>query len=214
MSEKLFDAGGAMISDDADLENWSQPEPTENDAMPTEAAARKDIPLGTGVLDYFPDALAAVAHVSFIGNLQHNPGQPLHWSRGKSGDHWDSLLRHGFDRGKIDAVDGCLHSAKLAWRALALLQEEIETRRGDGTVSRGSRGLPANFGAPTPNTAIDPRLLSQLPPGFEVIAHTEPDGVFYIWRADVNGEAYVGSRHPTSVAAFNAAWAFYRTLNI
>ena len=93
--------------------------------LPTDATARKAVPIATGVLDYFPDALAAVAEVSRIGNEQHNPGEPLHWSRGKSMDHADCLLRHLIDRGTLD-TDGVSHSAKVAWRALALLQIELE----------------------------------------------------------------------------------------
>src|SRR5579862_2323125 len=86
---------------------------------------RKRMPLARGVLDYFPDALRAVAEVSFIGSAQHHPGTGVWWERGKSDDHPDALMRHLLDRGKID-TDGCLHSAKVAWRALALLQLEIE----------------------------------------------------------------------------------------
>ena len=93
--------------------------------LPTEAKARKEIPICTGVLDYFPDALAAIAEVSKRGNDQHNPGEPLHWAREKSTDHADCIIRHLVDRGTLD-VDGGRHSAKLAWRALALLQTEIE----------------------------------------------------------------------------------------
>jgi len=87
------------------------------------------------VLDYFPAALAAVARVSKAGNDQHNPGKPLHWARGKSNDHADCIGRHLVDRGTFD-VDGQRHSAKLAWRALALLQEEIEAE--GCTPGRGS----------------------------------------------------------------------------
>lgn len=90
-----------------------------------DAAARKAHPLFTGCLAYFPDALLEVAHLSKIGNDQHNPGQPLHWSRGKSNDHADCLVRHQLDHGRRD-VDGERHSAKVAWRALAQLQLEIE----------------------------------------------------------------------------------------
>jgi len=96
--------------------------------LPTDAKARKLIPMCTGVLDYFPDALAAVAEVSRIGNEQHNPGQPLHWAKEKSTDHADTLIRHLVERGTLD-TDGGRHSAKVAWRALALLQTEIEDER-------------------------------------------------------------------------------------
>lgn len=54
--------------------------------LSTDSAARKGFPLAEGLLDYFPDALAAVAEVSFHGNQKHNPGQPMHHSRGKSTD--------------------------------------------------------------------------------------------------------------------------------
>lgn len=93
--------------------------------LPTGHADRKATPMCTGVLDYFPLALAEVARVSKAGNDQHNPGQPLHWDKTKSLDHADCILRHLADRGTIDS-DNMRHSAKVAWRALALLQTELE----------------------------------------------------------------------------------------
>lgn len=98
-------------------------------ALPTDSKARKDIPLARGVLDYFPAALAAVAELSRIGNEKHNPGEDLHWARGKSTDHADCIMRHLVERGKID-TDGLSHTVKVAWRALALLQEELEQTQG------------------------------------------------------------------------------------
>jgi hypothetical protein len=94
-----------------------------------DAAQRKALPITTGVLDYFPLAIAEVSKVSKAGNDQHNPGQPLHWARGKSTDHHDCIARHLIDRGTID-TDGQRHSAKLAWRALAALQVELEQEKG------------------------------------------------------------------------------------
>jgi hypothetical protein len=96
--------------------------------LPTDAKERKKIPLFTGLVKYFPDALIAVAKVSYAGNEQHNPGQPLHWAREKSTDQEDTMLRHLWESGTID-VDGQRHSAKMAWRALAILQLEIEAER-------------------------------------------------------------------------------------
>lgn len=96
--------------------------------LPTDAQERKGTPVCTGVLDYFPDAVAAVAHCSKVGNDQHNPGQPLHWAKEKSTDHADCIVRHLMERGTLD-TDGVRHSAKVAWRALALLQTEIEKER-------------------------------------------------------------------------------------
>jgi len=94
-------------------------------ALPTDAKERKQFPVYSGVVKYFPDALAAIAKVSYIGNNTHNPGQPLHWSRGKSADHEDCVMRHLLGSGTLDD-DGLRHTAKLAWRALAILQLEIE----------------------------------------------------------------------------------------
>jgi len=96
--------------------------------LPTDSKERKKYPVGSGVLDYFPDALVAIARVSWEGNEQHNPNQPLHWAREKSKDHPDTLIRHFLERGKLD-VDGMRHSAKMAWRALAILQLEIEAEQ-------------------------------------------------------------------------------------
>ncbi len=96
--------------------------------LPTDAAARKAIPIGTGVLDYFPDALAEVAKVSFAGQKQHGT---TGWDRSKSGDEGDALIRHFLARGSLDN-DGLRHSAKMAWRALALLQKECEATASSG----------------------------------------------------------------------------------
>lgn len=101
---------------------------TTRQTMPLDSAERKKIPLCTGVLDYFPAALAAVARLSQLGNDKHNPGQALHWSRSKSSDHADCLARHLADRGVIDPDTKMSHTVEVAWRALALLQEEEETR--------------------------------------------------------------------------------------
>lgn len=96
--------------------------------LPSDAKTRKGIPIYSGVLKYFPDAIAEVARVSKMGNDQHNPGQPLHWDKTKSIDHHDCIIRHLLDAGTLDS-DGARHSAKVAWRALAALQTEIENER-------------------------------------------------------------------------------------
>jgi hypothetical protein len=98
-------------------------------SLPQDAAARKAAPMAEGLLWYFPNALAEVARVSKAGNDQHNPGQPMHHARGKSTDHADCIMRHLVDAGTVD-TDGMRHSAKVAWRALALLQEELEREEG------------------------------------------------------------------------------------
>jgi hypothetical protein len=98
-------------------------------ALPTDAKARKQIPIYSGFIKYFPLAIAEVARVSQAGNEQHNPGKPLHWDRSKSGDELDALGRHFLDAEKFD-TDGQRHSAKIAWRAMANLQKELEAEAG------------------------------------------------------------------------------------
>ena len=93
--------------------------------LPKDAKERKTVPICTGVIDYFPKALAEVAKVSRAGNEQHHPGSPLHWDKSKSTDEADALVRHLIERGEID-TDGMRHSAKVAWRALALLERELD----------------------------------------------------------------------------------------
>ncbi len=87
--------------------------------------SRKQTPIFTGVLNYFPDAIREIAKCSYVGQQQHNPDKPLAWDRSKSGDELDALSRHLLEAGTID-TDGIRHSAKVAWRALANLQKEIE----------------------------------------------------------------------------------------
>ena len=94
---------------------------------------RKQTPVFSGVINYFPDAICEVAKCSRIGNEQHNKGEPLHWAREKSTDEPDALLRHLMQYDEIDD-DGMLHATKVAWRALALLQRTLEAR-GEATIS-------------------------------------------------------------------------------
>ena len=99
--------------------------------LPTDAHERKEYPVATGVLDYFKLALMEVARVSKVGNDQHNgAGIPLFWDRSKSTDEADALIRHFLERGTYDS-DGTRHSAKVAWRALALLEKELEATGGE-----------------------------------------------------------------------------------
>lgn len=102
-----------------------------SDVLPipvTDSTTRKATPIWSGVLRYFPDALAAVARLSKAGNDKHNPGEPLHWSRDKSNDHGDCLVRHQLTPDMIDPETGELHATAVAWRALAQLQLLEEAR--------------------------------------------------------------------------------------
>ena len=89
------------------------------------AEERKKLPVYSGVIKYFPQAILELSKVSYVGNQQHNPDKPLHWDRSKSGDELDALARHLIDAGTLD-TDGNRHSAKVAWRALEKKKKEIE----------------------------------------------------------------------------------------
>jgi len=93
------------------------------------AQERKDTPVFSGVLKYFPNALKEVAKCSKVGNDQHHPDKPLHWDMNKSKDEYDALTRHLIDH-TINPVDtdGILHLTKVAWRALAGLERHLTNR--------------------------------------------------------------------------------------
>lgn len=98
-------------------------------------AERKARPVFSGVVCYFPDALLEVAAVSKAGSDQHNPGQPMHWNKAVSADELDALARHLIDHAKgvkFD-TDGHRHLAKIAWRAMAMLQRAIDAEQTETT---------------------------------------------------------------------------------
>jgi hypothetical protein len=95
----------------------------------SEAKQRKQIPVFSGVIKYFPNAIKEVAKCSHKGNDQHHPDKPLHWDMSKSTDEYDALTRHLIDH-TINPVDddGVLHLAKVAWRALAGLERHLTNK--------------------------------------------------------------------------------------
>lgn len=99
--------------------------------IPTDDAERKRYQAWTFLVEYFPDTFLAVVEVAIAGNEQHNPGQPLHWARGKSKDQLNSGFKHLFEygRGVKRDTDGQYHLAKAIWRLSAQLQLDIEAER-------------------------------------------------------------------------------------
>lgn len=102
-------------------------------SLPTDSKARKEIPMYSGLIAYFPDALAAVAEHSYRSNEKHNPGEPLHWSREKSADHMDTIIRHMTDI--ATGADKVEELKAVAWRSLAELQLAIEAKRNGNTIN-------------------------------------------------------------------------------
>ncbi len=83
--------------------------------LPTDPQQRKQVPVFSGFVRYFPNAIAAVARHSWLGNQQHHPDKPLHWDMDKSSDELDALMRHILEE-DWEAV---------AWRAMANLERKL-----------------------------------------------------------------------------------------
>jgi hypothetical protein len=104
--------------------------------MSTDSAVRKLMPVASGVLKYFPDSQMLKAWISRVGNDKHNPGEPMHWAKGKSADEPDAEVRHMLDgfRGApadpgLEALAHLGHLASKAWRADADLQRACDEAR-------------------------------------------------------------------------------------
>lgn len=116
--------------------------------LPTDSAVRKTIPLWTGVMQYAPAAMAAMASCSYRGNQKHNPGEPLHHARGKSSDHQDCIARHMVDidalvvahqRGEsVDLETIRTELGSMLWRA-ALYSQELLERLGLAPIAPRAR---------------------------------------------------------------------------
>lgn len=110
-----------------------QDKPDISLTLPTDSTVRKDYPILSGCLKYFPAAIAGVSNIAKLGNDKHNPGQELHHARSKSTDHGDCIIRHLIDTEDLLAAEarGNIKVAKeailievnqMVWRALAYSQ--------------------------------------------------------------------------------------------
>lgn len=160
--------------------------------FPEDSAARKTYPMYSGVLSYFPAALAAVSHHSYLGNEKHNPGEALHWARGKSDDHLDAAVRH--------LTEGDLRGA--AWRILAALQ--IEEEANGAPMAPGARNVPPPT---TEETSvlfdIDPALLAQIE---QQLAADDPDPESAMGLNVANATPPDSDGHPLSHTAGEATF--------
>ena len=104
---------------------------TRKMTLPTDSKERKEYPILSGCLKYFPAAIAGVAHISKQGNDKHNPGEEMHHARGKSMDHGDCILRHLIDTedllakwnsGEKVSEELLVEVNQMVWRALAYSQ--------------------------------------------------------------------------------------------
>jgi hypothetical protein len=85
--------------------------------FPKDAKERKTYPIATFIKDYFPHALIALAHHSYIAQQQHGTptnGKPMQWHKDKSVGDENQLMRHFMEGDRVST----------AWRALELLERE------------------------------------------------------------------------------------------
>lgn len=134
----------------SDLEKIFRQGSLKTMTLPTDSVERKNYPILSGCINYFPAALAGVARISKIGNDKHNPGEPLHHARGKSTDHPDCIVRHLIDvqdllaQEKRSALtpkgieDLLLEVSSLAWRALAYSQE-LHEKYANAPIAPGAK---------------------------------------------------------------------------
>ena len=78
------------------------------------ASERKGYPVGKFIRDYFPNALLVLARHSLLSSEQHNPGEPMRWSKEKSIGEGDEIIRHFMEGDTVS----------MAWRSLELLERE------------------------------------------------------------------------------------------
>lgn len=114
--------------------------------FPTDYKERKEWECWTYLMEYMPDAFLEEVRVAIAGNQQHNPGQHLHWARGKSTDQMNTAFRHMWEhtmaarwgRGSMVDVDKCYHLAKAIWRLRAELQLTLERVRRENAALKGA----------------------------------------------------------------------------
>ena len=138
--------------------------------LPKDYQARKALPMYDFLTGYFPDAIVEIVKVAVAGNVQHNPGEPLHWAREKSTDQMNTAMRHIFDHGMGNVYDqeppeilaaiggeSTMHLAKAAWRLMAQIQLICEARQ------QGSNPVPvaAVPGAPAQQPEQIPAALKE-----------------------------------------------------
>lgn len=99
--------------------------------FPEDDAERQTYPIGTFCTEFFPHALAELAHFSHKQQQKHNPDGPIGWARDKSIWSINRIFRHAM-QGWMCWIKGDREGAKeefcsLAWRALEGL-ERMETK--------------------------------------------------------------------------------------
>ena len=117
---------GTHYDNNAFIKDILEGEDTKQDKV----LERKNTPIYSGFIKYFPTAIAEVSRASLIANSQHNYGKHLHWDMDKSTDELDALMRHLTDyaRGEELDDDGIMHITKVCWRSMAMLERILTNK--------------------------------------------------------------------------------------
>lgn len=101
--------------------------------LPEDAAERKNYPIYTGFIRFFPFAIAHIANHSHKATQQHHPDSPCHWDKSKSADEEDACARHFIEQAHAENIgdnDTLLKEATAkAWRAMANLERILTERK-------------------------------------------------------------------------------------
>lgn len=129
----------------------AQTRPTQSESDPTGRSshtpgAKLDagkVPILQGALEYFPNALREVAQVSYKGSLKYTWKGWMDVPDGIN-RYGNALARHLLATDLYDEDTGCLHSAQVAWNALARLELILREQK---EKAKSHCGMPALFGA-------------------------------------------------------------------
>jgi len=133
--------------------------------LPTDSQARKDTPVWSGFVVYFPNGIVAVAQLSKWCDRKHNPDKPLDaaptWAKEKSTDEADAGMRHAMEPltiggSEYDPEDGFAHKVKKAWRAMAELERFLLA----GNVARAFTPGPGGIRIPCAGATLLEQVLA------------------------------------------------------
>jgi len=97
--------------------------------FPGDSAERKKYPVFSGVLMYFPEAMAALALRSFESQAEHNPTGRIEWIKEKSIGDGNEIVRHLMESEIAylngDYVTAAEEAAAVHWRGAEFHQRML-----------------------------------------------------------------------------------------
>ncbi len=176
--------------------------------LTTDSDERKRLPMLAVLAGYFAAAMAGLTRHAVRSNEKHNPGEPVHWARGKSTDHPECVLRHSWDIAEMTAWCRANRGHPDWEKNVTLLEHEHDARV--WRSSADSQQFYEEFrGAPLPFNCRLPAAAPVLDYSHEMDRTTWPpivdDGITYpsIWQRASGWWVNPNSRNQES----NPAWS-------